>query len=368
VEAEATEAGDTSGGVVIGFKSHLCMSKYFDHGTEQRFSGKRWCVGHLRPQGAAVAVGVAYLHTGVEDGPENMEVLGQLGQALSATGLPFIVAADWNMEASTLRSTGWLDRLGGEVVTMPGIESTCTAGSGRLIDFFVVSKRFAAAVQARGQDMTAPWKPHAALILRLNARPRSIRILKHIEPKEIPVLHHSVAEGATWDQCAAAAALMIEEGQIRSTPPDVLTKHLNRNPKGQSAIRLGTKLSVWALTTELWLCSQAGIPIDETQPYLGRGQYPRLEWVPLVERARPEDTWGGAQAGLWGAISARLKEAASVKRSNPGSQQLDKLQGWLSKQTVPPPPEDGSKLDSLEYLGWQLDLCSISSKDPGELS
>ena len=57
-----------------------------------------------------------------------------------------------------------------------------------------------------------------------------------------------------------------------------------------------------------------------------------------------------------------------MKRSNPGSQQLNKLQTWLSKQTIPPPPEDGSKLDSLEYLGWQLDLFSISSKDPGELS
>ena len=209
VEAEATDAGDTAGGVTIGFKSHLCISRYSDHGTEQQFSGKRWCVCHLRLQGAAVAVGVAYLHMGVEDGPENMKVLGQLGQSLSATGLPFIVAADWDMEASTLRSTGWLDRLGGEVVAIPGVESTCTAGSGRLIDFFVVSKRFAAAVQAKGQDMAAPWKPHAALILRLNARPRSIQILKHIEPKEIPVLHHSVAEGATWDQCSAAAALMI---------------------------------------------------------------------------------------------------------------------------------------------------------------
>jgi len=214
VEAEATDAGDTAGGVIIGFKSHLRISRYSDHGTEQQFSGKRWCVCHLRLQGAAVAVGVAYLHTGVEDGPENMEVLGQLGQSLSATGLPFIVAADWDMEASTLRSTGWLDRLSGEVVAIPGDDSTCAAGSGRLIDFFVVSKRFSAAVQAKGQDMEAPWKPHAALILRLNARPRSIHILKHIEPKEIPILHHSVAEGATWDQCAAAAALMIEGGQI----------------------------------------------------------------------------------------------------------------------------------------------------------
>ena len=45
---------------------------------------------------------------------------------------------------------------------MPGIESTCATGSGRLIGFFVVSKRSAAAVQAKGQEMAAPWRPHAA--------------------------------------------------------------------------------------------------------------------------------------------------------------------------------------------------------------
>ncbi len=75
-----------------------------------------------------------------------MEILHQL-YLLINTGLPTVVAADWQAEPGEVAGTGWPELVGLELVVPISTAATCSAGKGRLIDFLAVSKELTAAVK-----------------------------------------------------------------------------------------------------------------------------------------------------------------------------------------------------------------------------
>ncbi len=100
---------------------------------------------------------------------------------IKAVGLPVIVAADWQAEPHELAGTGWLQLTGLQMVVPSGILATCSAGKGRLIDYFAVTESLAPAASEPGYiawqtdaaeaQTQVPWGPHGAVTLKLATRP-----------------------------------------------------------------------------------------------------------------------------------------------------------------------------------------------------
>ena len=78
-----------------------------------------------------------YLDDGVGAAGNNLVKLGRIGALLRIIRGPWAVIGDMNMSPQAMQDSGWPDQVGGMVVTAPGVHTTCTTGSGSLIDFAV---------------------------------------------------------------------------------------------------------------------------------------------------------------------------------------------------------------------------------------
>ena len=70
-----------------------------------------------------------------------MATLHRIAAALRLLGLAFIVIGDWNLEPSYLQAFRFLEELRADVVTGCDLEFSCASGSGRMLDFAVMSMR-----------------------------------------------------------------------------------------------------------------------------------------------------------------------------------------------------------------------------------
>ncbi len=86
------------------------------------------------------------------------------------------------MTTSQLASTSWLDDTKADAIFPEHSDITCTIGKGRTIDYFVVSRALVPIILGVDRDLTAAWKPHIGLSLRLSGTPKAVRIRKLFEP------------------------------------------------------------------------------------------------------------------------------------------------------------------------------------------
>ena len=352
-------------GVMICYRHHLRISAYTEQ--LQELKGSRWTLGQLRLKNTSVTVGAAYLHTGLGPTGANLSLLSELGLAIMTAGRPFIIGADWNMEPAELGRTGFLSMLGPQVVIMLGVTQTCTSGRrARLLDYFIVSSDLSSAICPVGLDLSSPWKPHSSVSLWLNTRPQSVTFLRHVAPREIPQALDDDSNALSWDTCVEQAGGFLRSGLVKYQAPLVVEQHLSRNPRAPLAVSLGTDFSVWALALEIHACSRAGIYGRTTLPYLGRGQHPNILKVPLLERRPLASDTGEGDVVWWAAVAARFWDLKSLLTQQPGSEQLYRTQGWLAERRVPNATSD-LRVDVLEAIAWQCDLCGIAAKSPDEV-
>lgn len=137
--ASATGRGGNHGGVGIFVRKHLDVHT-FD--PELAFSTDFACIG-LRLKGMNIVIACMYLDNESPAGGltyESLEKLRLAAICLKSIGLPFVVAADWNITPTQIIAcSSWLDDVGADLVRS-GLAITCTAGHGREIDYFAVSR------------------------------------------------------------------------------------------------------------------------------------------------------------------------------------------------------------------------------------
>ena len=129
--------------------------------------------------------GSLYFHDGVGIGHElNTKVLNGTATRVKALQGPFVLAADWNCTPKELAATGFLKLIGGHVVHP--VNKTCTAGKGRILDYFVVSLSMLPYVRGAFNVEDAATSPHSHVRLIFGAKPRkdAVRMLK--VPKSHP--------------------------------------------------------------------------------------------------------------------------------------------------------------------------------------
>ena len=98
----------------------------------------------------------------------NIAKLVALAAFLGGIRDPWIILADWNVVPADLEASGWPAALGGTIMTPAGIDFSCTAGQGRLLDYAVVSKDARPMITALDAVHGLPWKTHLGLRVSLN--------------------------------------------------------------------------------------------------------------------------------------------------------------------------------------------------------
>ena len=109
---------------------------------------------------------VLYMTAGDGFGGANSRKLEKVAGWVMTHRLPWIVIADWNLQASEVRQSEWCKRLEGTVIE-PGV-ATCSQGQARTLDFAVCCSAMRRNVTSLVADFQVPWRPHAALRIRLS--------------------------------------------------------------------------------------------------------------------------------------------------------------------------------------------------------
>ena len=160
----------TSGGV--GIATPLCHNATVRDATSRmqdglpRMWGDDWQIVILHRRGVDFAYATIYMECGGATARNKRRAL-ELGAALRALGLPFAVAGDWNGTPADVDAWGYSDLIGGTTMVPEGATMTCTAGSGRLIDFWIVSDRARLLLQRPRLVPGTPWKTHSGIAVDL---------------------------------------------------------------------------------------------------------------------------------------------------------------------------------------------------------
>ena len=115
--------------------------------------GARWVAAELRLKSVTLMLVECYMVSGIGLTGENLIILGQLQMLTKMTGLPTIIAGDWQAEPHELAGTGWPQQVDMEIIA-PEVHATCASGKGRLLDYFVVTKGLLGAAHKPG---FVPW-------------------------------------------------------------------------------------------------------------------------------------------------------------------------------------------------------------------
>jgi hypothetical protein len=129
-----------------------------------------------------IAVASVYCAVGTGMKGDNVDLCDKLEECVDRLDCLWVIGGDWNMEAGMLRE--FAARLGGVVVSARG--TTCTAGKGSNIDYFVVHAALGPLVRAVICD-DGLIKTHRVVKLLINAASRRLTQLEIVGEKAFPV-------------------------------------------------------------------------------------------------------------------------------------------------------------------------------------
>eukprot|EP00959_Pyramimonas_sp_CCMP1952_P211727 4430778-Pyramimonas_sp.AAC.1 len=92
----------------------------------------------LRAQNQSLLVVGIHMTSGI-GAKGNAHKLASLGALLATVQGKWIIVGNWNMTPKELSASVWLDISGGVVAIPTNTEYTCTADSGRMLDYLVMS-------------------------------------------------------------------------------------------------------------------------------------------------------------------------------------------------------------------------------------
>ena len=121
-----------------------------------------------------------YLKDGERISQTNQAILTELAAYLGTIRGPWIVGGDWNVTPQQLQSASW-DNIVKGAMKQP-TEPTCT---GKVYDYFVVSKAIEASVVAATRLENGGFSPHSAVRLLLSGAARHKAVRRLVKPKLI---------------------------------------------------------------------------------------------------------------------------------------------------------------------------------------
>ena len=197
--------------------------------------------------GWKILVVAAYFAHGIGFSGQNLARLAQIGTAVKAIGLPFLLLADFNATIGDLQKTGWVYELNAMPFMPKGVTTTCSTGK-RVIDFMVGSRilahLFVDSKPDRGQF--GGWSPHLGLIYRFRASPKSVLVkmlqrASRAEPDDVKAAAERLA-----DPEALRTACTLDRGarKVELYPPECLRDSMAFMACGLQSVDLAESSSV----------------------------------------------------------------------------------------------------------------------------
>ncbi|CAK0873221.1 unnamed protein product, partial [Prorocentrum cordatum] len=124
----------------------------------------------LRAQHQSLLVVGVYMTTAV-GARGNAQKLANLGALLATIQGMWLVVGDWNMTPQELSASGWLELSQGVVAVPSNTSYTCTAGTGRMLDYLVMSasaQHLLASIEADFDTVEEAGKSHYGLDISLD--------------------------------------------------------------------------------------------------------------------------------------------------------------------------------------------------------
>ena len=164
-QSKRSETG-TNGGVFIAVpKGHSSTVRDYSSKVVDKLpamTGDDWSIVILHRRGIDFAYAAIYLECGGCTAANKKKVL-ELAAALKALGLPFAVAGDFNATPEEAVKWGYTAILGGSTMVPKDTVATCTSGTGRLIDFCIISSNAKLLLQNPRTVVGTPWRPHSGI-------------------------------------------------------------------------------------------------------------------------------------------------------------------------------------------------------------
>ena len=203
------------GGVGLGVKKHLSTT-WVPSSLIEGMEDIEAAVLHLK--GLKLLVVSLYLRPGglLRSG-RNAARLHDLAFLTEQLQLPWIACADWNATPGELKEAGWLDTLRAEVHQPEGVELTCTAGMGRILDYALAGRGASRLVRSYREAEGTPWKAHRCGVIDIACKPPVLQGWKLHMPAPLPGRLKPQAAGDGNSKAARARARRIEQTRAGKT-------------------------------------------------------------------------------------------------------------------------------------------------------
>ncbi len=302
--AQPGPGGGASGGAAIFVRAEFGM-RYPPGGTHEWRPGRVVAAVADVPGHRPLLLASAYLVHGIGPGPENVEILGQMGRRLQAIGEGYevVVGGDFNMEPPDLSLTGFeaeTDLVALYPCTVRGTYRTARSAS--LLDYFAISGRAVAAVQAVEAVEASGVKGHTPVQITFRPRATTTRALHIRRPPRLERerVYGPLPPPPAWADARAAAEEALRAARDRR--PDVQQK-------------LDDAYRRWADRAEEELADRAGQP---PKKFGERGKIPRFIWRSVLPETAPKIARPYAAAAAW--LGGILNEVKRIEAEMGGNE------------------------------------------------
>ena len=289
----------TSGGQILLPDNHLHTLGIGEQQLEQvgHTDESRWTPMVLRTKSVSILIILLYLRTAEGMSEGNVEVLHQAFTLASSFSGLVLMGGDWNMTPTELYESPWVRYLGLKLITPPKLGYTCTAGTGRLIDYFVASDKLADLITAEAQ-FDVPWKVHVGIRLAFPARLRAHMVPTLRIPRVLPRLgkDHQF-DNEVWELSCDFADDFVRKWSSGTGILGCSQSMLEHVDLGQRY--LSGKLSTEASRIEAYLCYTQGITGRQALPYMGRGGLPHVSARPAIQRQPVSSRYACPATDFW---------------------------------------------------------------------
>ena len=214
---------------------------------------------------------VAYMTAGVGCKAENLQKLRQITRLLTLTVLPWVLFADWNFSPDALSKSGAFDLLNCSLLKPQGVEVTCRAGKGALLDYAMAASN-AQWLLGDLNPVICPWKTHLGLEIAVTRKPQQLQIRKLRAPKnfDLPILAKKVRTQLletlrtriSWENAERHSEAYLLQNPCEV--PGFIKNTLALELSGEQALIFGQEYRRWMTTMEVILQLVGGVPCDVT--------------------------------------------------------------------------------------------------------
>ena len=223
-----------------------------------------------------ILVGSGYLQSGEGTNEANLDILGRWGQTAGRWGGAWLLGADFQNTPSEISGTGFHEEARCDIVA-PDTRGTCRASAGtwRVIDFFLVEELLASGIEKVEASHRGPPHPHVPVTLTFQARLASTQALRFPSHEFLPLRPRFGPRTAAPSYAAVKGKVVQLLADLRFAKPDGHTCQR----------RVDSCYATWSRAAVQEVAQVTGT--EDLRDPSSRGRTACLMWVSVIAPPRP---------------------------------------------------------------------------------